>query len=113
MIYTGLIEVVIEGKTYNASNISDYIQLPLTKITQFSHIKKPTGLPIVEVNAIADLFNVLIPNYEDETLKSVITQFAEKENTAISDVLTTIQVVKKGFPTWDGPLLNSAEIQKT
>ena len=112
MIYTGLIEVVIEGKTYNASNISDYIQLPLTKITQFSHIKKPTGLPIVEVNAIADLFNVLIPNYEDETLKSVITQFAEKENTAISDVLTTIQVVKKGFPTWDGPLLNSAEIQK-
>ncbi|MFL0583699.1 DUF6079 family protein [Solibacillus silvestris] len=112
MIYTGTVEVTIEGKTYNATNLQEYIQLPLSKLIQFSHIKKPTGLPIAELNAVADLFNVPIPNYEDEMLKRAITTIAEKANTAILDVLNTIQVVKKGFPTWDGPLLNSAEIQE-
>lgn len=112
MIYTGTVEVTIEGKTYNATNLQEYIQLPMSKLTQFSHIKKPTGLPVAELNAIADLFNVQLPNYEDDMLKRAITTITEKVNTAILDVLNTIQVVKKGFPTWDGPLLNNAEIQE-
>lgn len=112
MIYTGTVEVTIEGKTYNATNLQEYIQLSMSKLTHFSHIKKPTGLPVAELNAIADLFNVKIPNYEDDMLKRAITTITEKVNTAILDTLNTIQVVKKGFPTWDGPLLNNAEIQE-
>ncbi|KAA0956132.1 ATP-binding protein [Planococcus sp. ANT_H30] len=112
MIYTGTVEVTVEGKTYNASNLQEYIQLPLPKLAQFSHIKKPTGLPIAELNAVADLFDERIANYEDEMLKRTITTIAGKANNAILDALNTIQIVKKGFPTWDGPLLNPAEIQE-
>lgn len=112
MIYTGAVELTVEGKTYNASNLQEYIQLPLSKLTQFSHIKKPTGLPVTELNAVADLFDERIANYEDDMLKRTIMTIASKANNAILEVLNTIQVVKKGFPTWDGPLLNPAEIQE-
>lgn len=112
MISTGAVEVTIEGKIYNATNLQEFVQLPISKLTQFSHIKKPTGLPIAELNAVADLFDVPIPNYEDDMLKRIITTIAEKANTSILEVLTTIQLIKKGFPTWDGPLLNNAEIQE-
>lgn len=112
MIYTGTIEVTIGRETYNALNLHEYVQLPLAKLTQFSHIKKPTGLPVAELNAIADLFEVPIPNYEDEVLKRVIIKITEKANAAILEVLKTIQALKNGFPTWDGPLLNPAEIQE-
>lgn len=112
MIYTGAVEVTIEGKTYNATNLQEFIQLPLSKLTQFSHIKKPTSLPLAELNALASLFNERIANYEDDILKHIIMKITSKANNAISDVLNIIQVVKKGFPTWDGPLLNDVEIQE-
>lgn len=112
MIYTGAAEVTVEGKSYNASNLQEYIQLPLSKLIQFSYIKKPTGLPIAELNAVADLFDERIANYEDEMLKHTISRIISKANKMILDTLNIIQVVKKGFPTWDGPLLNSTEIQE-
>ncbi|EJS64649.1 hypothetical protein ICU_04253 [Bacillus cereus BAG2X1-1] len=112
MISAGAIEVTIEGKTYNALNLHEYIQLPLNKLTQFSYIKKPTGLPITEINAIADLFNEPLPNYEEDTLTRVIIRVTEKENNKIAETLSILQLVKKGIPTWDGQLLNNAEIQE-
>ncbi|MQR86862.1 ATP-binding protein [Bacillus megaterium] len=113
LISSGAIEVTIEGKTYNALNLNEYVQLPLNKLTQFSHIKKPTGLPIVELNAIANLFNETLPNYEEDTLTRVIVKVNEKANIKITEVLSMLQIVKKGIATWDGQLLNNAEIQET
>lgn len=112
MISTGAIEVTVESKTYNALNLNEYILLPISKQSQFSHLKKPSGLPIEELNAISDLFGVSIPNYEDEMLSKVIVTVTEKANDAINELLSTIQIVKKGFPTWEGKLLNNGEIQE-
>lgn len=112
MIHTGAIEVTIENKTYSAVNMRDYVQLPLNKLMQFSHIKKPSGLPIEALNAVADLYGETIANYDDAMLKRVINTIAEKANKDIHDTLTTIQLVRKGFPTWDGPLLTNSDIQE-
>ncbi|MBE1555502.1 DUF6079 family protein [Sporosarcina limicola] len=112
MISTGAIEVTIENKTYNALSINEYIQLPLSKLTQFSHVKKPTGLPVEVLNAIFGLFDVSIPNYEGDMLQKTIVTVTEMANNAINESLGTIQTIKKGFPTWDGQLLNNAEIQE-
>lgn len=112
MIYTGAIEVTIENKTYSAVNIKEYVQLPLNKLMQFSHIKKPSGLPIEALNAVADLYGETIANYDDAMLKRVINTIAEKTNKDIHDTLMAIQLVRKGFPTWDGPLLTNSDIQK-
>jgi hypothetical protein len=102
MVSTGTIEVTVESNTYNALNLSDFILLPVSKLSQFSHVKKPSGLPIEELNAISGLFGVSIPNYEEEMLSKVIVTVTEKANDAINKSLSTIQVVKKGYPTWDG-----------
>ncbi|MCM3358662.1 DUF6079 family protein [Psychrobacillus sp. MER TA 171] len=112
MVSTGAIEVTVENNTYNALNLNEFIQLSLSKLTQFSHVKKPSGLPIEELNAISDLFGISIPNYEEEMLSKVIVSVTIKANDAINESLSIIQVVKKGFPTWDGQLLNSVEIQE-
>lgn len=112
MIHTGAIEVTIENKTYSAVNMRDYVQLPLNKLMQFNHIKKPSGLPIEALNAVADLYGETIANYDDAMLKRVINTIAEKTNKDIHDTLMAIQLVRKGFPTWDGPLLTNADIQE-
>lgn len=112
MIHTGAIEVTIEGKTYSAVNLKEYVQLPLNKLMQFSHIKKPTGLPFDALNAIADLYGETIANYEDDMLKRVITTIVEKTTQDIHQALAAIQLVRKGFPTWEGPLLTNADIQE-
>lgn len=112
MVSTGAIEVTVEGKTYNALSINDLIQLPLSKLTQFSHVKKPTGLPVAELNAIFDLFGITVPNFEEEMLSKGIVTVTEKANDKINESLSTIQIVKKGFPIWDGQLLKNAEIQE-
>jgi hypothetical protein len=112
MISAGAIEVTIGGKTYNALNLHEYIQRPIKELTQFSHIKKPIGLPITELNALADLFEVVIPNYEEDMLSRAIGSLTEKANNKIAETLSLLQLVKKGIPTWDGQLLNNAEIQE-
>lgn len=113
MIYTGAVEVTVGGETYNATNLQSYTQLPTSKLTQFSNIKKPTGIPFAELNAIANLFDERITSYEDDYLKHIILKINNKANEAIHDVLKMNQVVKEGFPTWEGPLLNNIEIQET
>ncbi|WP_315794635.1 DUF6079 family protein [Paenibacillus sp. BIC5C1] len=112
MISTGDIEVTIENKIYNASNLHEYVQLPLTKLTYFSNVKKPTDIPYQELNALLDLLNISLPNYEEENLKHAIVKLAEKVNDHINDIFLVMQYVKEGFPMWDGTLLTNAERQE-
>lgn len=112
MVSTGDIEVTIDNKTYNATSLQEYIQLPLSKLTHFSHVKKPTDLPLKELNAILDLFGVSLPNFEDKALSQAIVTMTEKANERINETLHVIQIVKKGFPMWEGMLLSNVEIQE-
>ena len=112
LVSSGDIEVSIDGKTYNALNLNELISLPINRLKQFNYIKKPSGLPIAELNAIFDLFDVRVPNFEDAMLSKAIVTTTERANESINETLRVIQLVKKGFPTWDGPLLSTTEIQE-
>lgn len=112
LLRNGDIEVSIDGKTYNALNLNELITLPTSRLKQFSYIKKPSGLPITELNAIFDLFEVRVPNFEDALLSKAIVSTTEKANEAINETLRVIQLVKNGFPTWDGVLLSNTEIHE-
>ena len=46
LIQQGEIVVTVDNKTYEAMNFAEFIKLPLSKLTNFSHIKKPSGLPV-------------------------------------------------------------------
>ena len=111
MISSGDLEVIIDAKTYNATNLNEYIQLPLSKLTHFSHVKKPTDLPYQELGAVLQLFDVSLPNYEEEALTRAILVLATNVNEKIDETLRTIQIIKTGFPMWEGTLLSSEEIQ--
>ena len=111
MISSGDLEVIIDAKTYNATNLSEYIQLPLSKLTRFSHVKKPTDLPYEELGAVLGLFNVSIPNYEEEALTRAIMILTTTVNDKVNETLQTIQIIKTGFPMWEGALLSAPEIQ--
>lgn len=111
MISTGDIEVTIDNKTYNASNLNEYIQLPLSKLMYFSHVKKPTDLPYQELNALLDLFSISLPNYEEKPLSQAIVTLTEKADEYINETLYVMQHVKDGFPMWEGTLLTLTERQ--
>lgn len=112
MISAGDLEITIDAKTYNATNLNEYVQLPLSKLSRFSHVKKPTDLPYEELGAVLELFDVSIPNYEEEALTRAIMVLATTVNDKVNEVLQTIQIIKTGFPMWEGTLLPAPEIQE-
>lgn len=112
MISVGELEVIIDAKTYNATNLNEYTQLALSKLTRFSHVKKPTDIPYEELGAVLELFDVSIPNYEEEALTRAIVDLATIVNDKVNEVLKIIQIIKTGFPMWEGTLLSPPEIQK-
>ena len=112
MISAGDLEVIIDAKTYNATNLSEYVQLPLSKLSRFSHVKKPTDLPYDELGAVLELFDVSIPNYEEEALTRAIMVLATTVNDKVNETLKIIQIIKTGFPMWEGTLLSAPEIQE-
>lgn len=112
MISVGDLEIIIDNKAYNATSLNDYVQLPLSKQIYFSHVKKPTDLPYQELGKVLSLFNVSLPNFEEDNLKRAILILAKEVNKKIDETLDTMQLIKSGFPMWEGTLLSENEIQE-
>src|SRR5699024_3347151 len=87
LLSTGKIEVNIEGKTYTAMNISEFAVLSMEKLTRFAYIKKPSGLPLTEINKILDLFGESAPNNNEKILEGSIRRMNSKLNFYIEEVL--------------------------
>src|SRR5690625_6927800 len=56
LIQSGEIVVTIGGKTYEAMNFDEFVQLPIQDITYFHHFNRLGGLLIPEIKDIYDIF---------------------------------------------------------
>ncbi|PWA07895.1 ATPase [Pueribacillus theae] len=112
LIQGGEIVVTIGGTTYEAMNFSDFIQLPIEDITYFSHIKKPSGLPIPEIQALAGMFNTIKVDFSDiEKIDLAIKQIISGAKRETSRTVEMLASLRQKFQKWDGPIFTDEEIE--
>jgi hypothetical protein len=110
LIQQGEIVVTVDNKTYEAMNFGEFIKIPLNKLTNFSHIKKPSGLPIPSINALVDMFDIGKGNATDEGwLDFAIQRIISQSRQAVEKTVKMINDIRNNFQIWDGPLFSSNE----
>ncbi|WP_003539947.1 DUF6079 family protein [Desulfotomaculum nigrificans] len=112
LVYSGDIVVTISGTTYDAMKLDQLIKLPLEDLREFSHIKKPTGLPIRELQELFDLFGIPHGLLQQNALAKGIEELHKQTNNKLIDTVNILQVVRTGIPCWDGVILSPAEQQQ-
>jgi hypothetical protein len=112
LVYNGSIVLTINGVQYDAMKYEQLARLPLNDIVAFSHIKKPSGLPMDSLNALVSLLELppttLHPNMLEYGLNSIQTKVQD----LVQETITATETVRSGIQCWEGPLL-TAEEQRT
>ncbi|WP_254843978.1 DUF6079 family protein [Virgibacillus dokdonensis] len=113
LIQDGQIVVTVKGTQYEAMNFSEFIRLPIQDITYFDHIKKPTGLPVREVQALSDLFeSIKIDFSNQEKVDFTIKQIIAGAKRATNRTVEMLANIRNKFQVWDGPLFTQEEIEE-
>lgn len=113
LIQDGQIVVTVNGKQYEAMNFNEFRQLPIQDITYFDHIKKPTGLPVREVQALLDLFESIKIDFSDQDkVDQIIRLIVSGAKKATNRTVEMIANIKNKFQAWDGPLFSPEEIEE-
>lgn len=97
LLKTGRIEISIDGKAYNSLDYSEFIKQPLSKLVKFDYIKKPSELPMAEVNAILDMFEEPAANNNEDSLERAIRIVNTKLDGQINQAIDLKQNLKSDF----------------
>lgn len=97
LLSTGKIEVNIDGTTYTAMNFSEFAVLSMEKLTRFSYIKRPSALPLTEINEILNLFGEPAPNNNEVILEGSIRRMNSKLSVFIEEVLKVKRELSMGY----------------
>lgn len=110
LIQSGEIVVTVSGTTYEAMNFSEFVRLPINDITYFSHIKKPSGLPVPRVQALIDMFGAVKADFTDpSSVDFSIKQIISKAKEETARTVEMIANVRNKFQIWDGQLFTTEE----
>lgn len=112
LVKNGDIVVTIQGKTYDAMNFDELVKVPLNDFINFSHLKKPSGLPMPTIRAIFNLFDIEDYLLNEQRLDVGIAQMNSKSRTILEDTVKMLNDVKDGFPLWEGKILTDSEINE-
>lgn len=97
LLSSGKLEVSVAGKNYTAMNFQEFAATDVEVLSNFDHIKKPTGLPVTEINAVLDMFNEHAPNFDEKILEGYIKRLSSRAIEEVIRIVKMIELVKKGF----------------
>ena len=109
LVYNGDIVITVNGVTYDAMKYDQLIRLSLTELKDFSHIKRPTGLPLPPLKALFELLNIAPGLLQPNSLSDGVIQMNRQANVRLEDTIMMLQTIKSGIPCWDGVILSPAE----
>lgn len=111
MVFNGDIVITINGESYDAMKYDQLIKLPLEELIDFSHIKKPSDLPLPALRELFQLFDISQGMLNPDALeKAGIGQLNIKSQQALQEVVTISHEMKDGFPILDTTILSRAEV---
>jgi len=111
LVYSGDIEITIHGTTYNAMKFDELIRLRAEGIMEFTHIKKPSELPLAELRALFDLFTISHGLLQPQSQATGVAQLQAEVEKLLKEIVKLEQDIKSGIRTWDGQLLTEPEIR--
>jgi predicted ATPase len=98
LLHDGKIEISVKGENYTAVNYTDFISLPVEKLTNFSYIKKSSDLPKEELDHLFDLYDQdRIPNLNEVSLVHGIKMLLTAAQSEIDRCLQTTQQLRLGY----------------
>ncbi|MFR0813402.1 MAG: DUF6079 family protein [Enterococcus casseliflavus] len=113
LLYAGKLEISLAGTNYTAMNYREFAAENIEVLSNFDYIKKPSGLPINEINAVLNLFDEYAPNFDEKILEGYIRRLSSKSIEEVSHTLNTIEMVKKGFSIGGTEVMDANNRQDT
>ena len=108
LVHQGEIVLTINGTPYDAMKYDQLVRLPINDIAHFSHLKRPSEIPMPVVTAVLRLLDIneaLLRNAID----TAVVEMNSKSLKLTQEIVQTIQVVKGGIPCWEGTALSPSE----
>lgn len=112
LVCNGNIVITINGSQYDAMKLEQLVKLSASEIIEFSHIKRPSGLPMPALIALFELLDIPQGYLQQHSLQHGVTELIKVVNKLLNEIVITLQVVKSGIPCWDGLVLSTAEQQQ-
>jgi len=109
LVYNGDIVVTIAGTSYDAMKFDQLIKLPLSELKAFSHIKRPSGLPLPELKAVFSLLGIAPGLLQENALAEGVRDLHRKAQYFLDETIAALQTVRSRIPTWEEPLLTLEE----
>lgn len=112
LVYNGDIVLTVIGNQYDAMKIDQLARLSITETINFSHLKRPSGLPLPALKALFDLLDIGQAFLQPDLLEAGVIQLIEKVNKLLNQIVTIQPAVRSGIQCWDGPVLTAIEQQQ-
>lgn len=109
LVYNGDIVVVINGITYDAMKYDALLKLSLTELREFSHIKRPVGLPLPALKALFELFGLTPGLLQPNSMNNGVAEMNRQAALRLEETVLMLQTVKNGISCWDGVILSAAD----
>lgn len=110
LVYNGDIVITVDGKTYDAMQYEQLIRLPIHEIVHFSHVKKPSGLPLAELHALFDLLGIERSLLQQQALRYGIVEMQKKARSVLEETAEMLHALKNGFTFMNKALLTDREL---
>lgn len=110
MVFNGDIVITINGEAYDAMKYEQLIKLPLEELMDFTHIKKPSDLPLPALRELFQLFDIGQGLLHQDALVQGIGTLNVKSQHSLQEVVTLSHEIKDGIPILEATLLSKAEV---
>ena len=109
MIKHGLIELTISGRgDFTSMNCRELLRLSTDDLTHFTHVKKPSDLPLTELVELFALLGIETTWLRPENLTAGVANMCAQANKLVEEIMQASQQVANGIQGWDGPVLDAA-----
>lgn len=112
LVYNGDIVITINGVTYDGIKFDDLIKLSAEQIADFTHIKKPSGLPVAALGELFDLFSIGRGLLQHNGLQVAVGQLNKESKQLLDKVVRLDYEIKDGIPFLEVTLFNTEQITK-
>lgn len=112
LVYTGDIVITINGETYDSMKFLPLIGLKAEGIAEFSHIKKPSDLPLAELRVLFDLFQISHGLLQPDAQTNGVQTLQTKVQQLLTQAVKLQHELKDKIPTWELPLLSDDDLSE-